>query len=317
MLENTPTPIQSFLFLITRSAILLGMILFFASMGYMLGGFMANYIWDVNLLNDPTRLNDYATDTAVLNTMKLLQVTITIGAMVIPAWIFPKALQQSPTDFLQLNNPFRPIHLLWTFGIILLSVPFVSWLVEWNEAIRLPEKWQYLEQQLKASEDAAAALSKAFTAASSPLQFVVTLFIVAVFPAIAEEFLFRGTLIPFLRMCFRNNIHLAVVLSAILFSAFHGQFYGFLPRMVLGMLIGYLFIYSKSIWPGVLAHFINNAIAISIPYFEVDQSEWQLFNEHYHFPEYAVVLSLSLCVYLVFMMHRTYQKNNGKLDQNI
>ncbi len=317
MLENTPTPIQSVLFFVTRSAILAGMILFFASVGYMLGGFLANAIWGVNLLSDPNRMNDYASDLAVLNTMKLLQVTITIGAMMIPAWTFPKALQQSPAAFLQVNSTFKPIYILWTLGIIFLSVPFVSWLVEWNGAIQFPEKWQYLEQQLKASEDAAEALSKAFTTATTPAQFVVTLFIVAVFPAIAEEFLFRGALIPFFRMCFRNNVHVSVMLSAIIFSAFHGQFYGFFPRMVLGMLIGYLFVYSKSIWPGVLAHFINNAIAISIPYFEVEQSEWQLFNDQYHFPDYAVVLSLSLSIYLVFIMYRTNQKNNAELDKSI
>ncbi|TAF81977.1 MAG: CPBP family intramembrane metalloprotease, partial [Sphingobacteriales bacterium] len=87
------------------------------------------------------------------------------------------------------------------------------------------------------------------------------LLMIAILPAIGEELFFRGTIQNIFTALFKNP-HVAVWLTAILFSAIHLQFYGFLPRMFLGALFGYLFIWGKSIWLPILGHFLNNGFAV-------------------------------------------------------
>ena len=90
---------------------------------------------------------------------------------------------------------------------------------------------------------------------------LANLVVVAAAAGLTEEFLFRGALQRILGKC-TTNPHIIIWLTAILFSTFHLQFYGFVPRMVLGAYLGYLLYWSKSIWLPVFAHFTNNAIAV-------------------------------------------------------
>jgi membrane protease YdiL (CAAX protease family) len=186
-------------------------------------------------------------------------------------------------------------------------MPFVSWLVELNAQLKFPSALAALEQQLKASEALATELTQAFIASSNGNQLLLNLIVVAVIPAIAEEFLFRGTLQQFIQFCFKN-VHVAVIFGAAIFSAFHGQVYGFMPRWILGILLGYLFAYSGSIWPGVLAHFINNALSLVVSHFEKSFSNWTILQEDYHFPIFIVILSMIGCLILLYLLNKTKSK---------
>ena len=90
---------------------------------------------------------------------------------------------------------------------------------------------------------------------------LANLFVVAILAALTEECFFRGTLQRILSR-FHAKPHVVIWTAAILFSAFHLQFYGFFPRMLLGAYFGYLLLWSRSIWLPIFAHFINNAIAV-------------------------------------------------------
>jgi membrane protease YdiL (CAAX protease family) len=87
----------------------------------------------------------------------------------------------------------------------------------------------------------------------------------ALFPALFEEFFFRGTLQPFFTKWFMNK-HLAIMVTAFIFSAIHFQFYGFIPRFLLGIYLGYLLIWGKSLWLPIIAHFIHNTISLILHY---------------------------------------------------
>lgn len=114
-------------------------------------------------------------------------------------------------------------------------------------------------------EEQAAKLTKDMLVMDTPLQFILALTGVAVVPAVFEEYLFRGTLQPLFAKWF-GNIHVSIWVTAALFSLFHFQFFGFLPRMLLGAVFGYLVVWSGSIYPAILAHFLNNGVAVAAAY---------------------------------------------------
>lgn len=295
------------LFFISRLLILAGMVLFFMSVFYFAGVMLCIPLFDVNPLAQPEILLSYTTDPKVLRAMKFLQSFISIGIFVVPAWFFPKALKQDPASFLQAGSSFTLRDLGLGLALIIVSAPLVSWLVNVNEHITFPASMAGLEQQLKASEDLAQELSRAFVQADSFGELLLNLFIVAVVPAICEELLFRGALQQFIRMCFRNG-HAAVWSAAIIFSAFHQQFYGFLPRLVLGAMLGYMFLYSGSLWVSVIAHFINNALALLGTYYHWNDGDLTFMKEDYVFPVYINILSFAACIASVYLMRRYSQK---------
>jgi hypothetical protein len=122
-----------------------------------------------------------------------------------------------------------------------------------------------LEYWMRDSEDKAAKLTEKFLVINSPLDLLLAIFMIAVLPALGEELLFRGVIQRIIGEWSRN-IHVGIWCSAILFSALHMQFYGFVPRMLLGVMLGYLYAWSGTLWLPIIAHFINNAAAVILSY---------------------------------------------------
>lgn len=149
---------------------------------------------------------------------------------------------------------------LGSLGIVL-ALPLINWIAEMNGAMHLPASMQGIEEWMKHSEEKALELTTLFTKGTSVGILLVNLFVVAFMAALSEELFFRGLVQKVMIECFKNK-HIAVWVSAILFSTFHMQFFGFFPRMLMGAYLGYLFLWSGSLWPGILAHFFNNGMAV-------------------------------------------------------
>ncbi len=145
--------------------------------------------------------------------------------------------------------------------VLFASLPFASMLIEWNGNMALPSFLEGLEEKLRVMEDSAAALTEVFFLDTSLKGLFINLFMIALIPAIGEELVFRGVLFRILQKWVKN-IHVVVIITSVLFSAMHLQFYGFVPRMFLGLVFGYLFVYSGSLWIPVIAHFVNNGTAV-------------------------------------------------------
>lgn len=145
-----------------------------------------------------------------------------------------------------------PVLILFANGIIDLSAKFNKWLIPVGS---------WLEQQVKPSEQLAEKLSGIFLNEQSGVSLFVLILSMAIVPAISEELVFRGILQPlFSRMT--KNVHVGIWIAAFVFSVIHMQFYGFLPRLILGAVLGYLVIWSGSLWTAIFAHFVNNALAV-------------------------------------------------------
>jgi uncharacterized protein len=150
---------------------------------------------------------------------------------------------------------FVGVAILWMIssgGIIDLSARLNQFLIPEGSAL---EAW------LKPTEERAGQLTGMILNFGGVGSLISTIFCIAIIPAVCEELAFRGVLQPLL-IGATKNIHLGIWLSALLFSFFHFQFYGFLPRLILGAMLGYIFVWSGGLWVSILAHLANNALAI-------------------------------------------------------
>jgi membrane protease YdiL (CAAX protease family) len=281
-----------FLFFFSRLLILAGMVLVFTSIFSLVGVFAMKWATGIDLIQ-LTQALDPATQTEQSRTALLFFQAFagSIGTFLIPALLFPNAIRRNAILFIRIVQPFKMYYLLLAPLMILVSMPFISWLNVLNQSFSFPEQFKAWEASLRAIEDQAEAITKILIQSNSVPGFMLNLLVVAVLPAIAEEFFFRGVLQNFTRICFYNN-HVAIWFSAIIFSGIHGQFYGFIPRMVLGAGLGYLYLYSGNIWVSVLAHFINNALALSLFVLAQHYPEISFFKDDYQFPVVLTILSM-------------------------
>ena len=144
-----------------------------------------------------------------------------------------------------------------------------------------------LEFELKAAEELATKFTQAFIKADTLDVLWVNLLVIAILPAIGEEFLFRGVLQNFVRLT-TGKKHFAVWMIAIVFSAFHGQFYGFLPRMILGAALGYAYLFTGNLWISIIMHFVNNAFAVVSSYTPIKNNLPVVMQDGYVFESWMI-----------------------------
>lgn len=200
-------------------------------------------------------------DPKTILVLKLLQGISSILVFILPSVLFALFWTKAKISYLGIMNRPSSTTLFIAATGMLMGLPLINWLAQINENMQLPLSLSNIERWMQNSEAKAELLTKAFTAGSSADVLVLNLIIIALLAAVSEEFFFRGILQKVLVECFKNK-HLAVWTTAILFSAFHMQFYGFLPRMLMGAYLGYLFLWSGSLWVSIAAHFANNGMAV-------------------------------------------------------
>jgi membrane protease YdiL (CAAX protease family) len=208
---------------------------------------------------DDSALNYDNPNTVML--MKVLQGVSVIMVFVLPALAFAFFWTKKRISYLGVSEKPSFLVLLVTGIGMFLAIPLNNWLEVVNQQMKLPAFLSGIETWMKNSEEKAAVLTDAFTAGTTVDVLVLNLVVIAFLAAVTEELFFRGVLQKVMQECVHNK-HVAVWITAILFSAFHMQFYGFLPRMFMGAFLGYLFVWSGSLWPSILAHFVNNGMAV-------------------------------------------------------
>jgi len=164
---------------------------------------------------------------------------------------------------------FDKVPALPVFGMVVLTqmafMGFNGWLQELNQAVTFPESLKGLEALLKGMEDKLAETTKFFTDFTSFWQFLLVFLVIAVIAGIGEELVFRGLIMRKLLLG-TGNPHIAIWVSAFIFAVIHFQFYGILPRMMLGVLFGYFYLWTGNIRVPIFAHIFNNGLAVTIMY---------------------------------------------------
>ena len=186
--------------------------------------------------------------------------------------------------------------------LILVSIPLVLFLYQVNKALPLPESFQLMEDQ---TNDAI----KGLLQMDSLLELLANLTLIALLPAIGEELVFRGVVQQQLLRRI-SQPWVALVLTAIIFSFIHFQFEGFLPRLLLGLLLGWLYWRTGNFWVPVIAHFANNGAQVLGQYlYHRDISTIDL-EQDVEVPWYAAAIS----ILLIWWLMREIGKRQGNFE---
>lgn len=197
-----------------------------------------------------------------INFGKFYQLINQFGVFIFPVLIYTFFVSTSTTAYLKLKKP-KLIIVFITILMVFSILPFINYLSSINEKMVLPEFLSGIENWMKSKELQATLLTENFLKTSTISGLLLNIIIVALLPAFGEEMLFRGV-IQRLMQEITKSIHWAVILSALLFSAFHLQFYGFLPRFLLGLMLGYIFVYTGNLWVPIIVHFVNNFASVIV-----------------------------------------------------
>ncbi|MCD4698905.1 MAG: CPBP family intramembrane metalloprotease [Bacteroidales bacterium] len=243
-------------------------------------------------------------DPDTINLLKYLQAINQIGFFIIPSIMYAFLYNRNIGRYLKLTERLNGPVFIISLMILLVSIPAINYLVELNEQMSLPALFRGIEDWMRESEDKTNQLADAFLNTKAFSGFLVNMLIIALLAAVGEELLFRGV---FLRLIFEGsrNIHLAIFISAFLFSALHLQFYGFLPRLIIGMIFGYIYYWSANLWIPIILHFVFNGISVSAAYlYETGRITEDVESFGTSENVLVIVMSFGLAVGLLYLLYR-------------
>lgn len=213
------------------------------------------------------------------------------------AWI---AFKQKMWLFLGFSNPFRFHWILMAVIMLFFLLPVIQYTYELNQALPLP-------QWMTSMEENVAKTLEAIIMMDDPVDLIINILLIALLPSLGEELVFRGILQQFGYRVFRRP-GVSVWITAIIFSTIHFQFEGFIPRLILGLYLGYLFLWTNNLLVPIIAHFFNNALMIVLSYFnpemitDIDETPIP------ELPWYLVMISAFCIIPLVIYFKNIYFK---------
>jgi membrane protease YdiL (CAAX protease family) len=237
-----------------------------------------------------------------LPALQSLLIATSLGLFFCPAILLPISEGKPPHRFYNFKKPDLKI-LGLVLLIMLVSMPFMEWVVLTNQKLTLPDFLKDLERWIRRKEDETMQVTILLLNMKGTGELLWNLLMIALVPAVSEELMFRGAIQRTFGRIFKNP-HVAIWLSAALFSAIHIQFYGFLPRMLLGAGFGYIYLWSGSLWYSMLGHFINNAYAVCAAfYMQKHNMDISKMDSVPQFAWYGYVISFVLII-LIFQIFK-------------
>ncbi len=292
--------------------LLVGLMLFFAILFGLLGLIIGKFWLGTDLITLSGYMSD-PPDEKAKAFVYFYQFFNQLGVFFVPALVFLFLVSDNWSQYLQTGKNPKSISLFIAFLMIYTVLPFVNYLTEINSGLSLPHSLSKIEQWMRNSEDQADRITKMFLSVKSIGGLTLNIVIVALIPALGEELLFRGVMQPLLSRLTRS-VHWGVIITALLFSTMHMQFYGFLPRFALGLLLGYLLVFSKNLWLPITAHFVNNASSVIIFYLHYN-GYIKIAMDDFGATSNTVYIIGSLLITL-WLFSILYQKEGSSIDKH-
>ena len=224
-----------------------------------------------------------------------------LGLFLIPSLLFAYFSDPKPFYYLGLQPPQKAIYWLLAIVIMFVAIPAVEYIGALNQKINFgteTQKW------MKGMEEEATKQIQFMLAKHTPGELFTNLIFISLFAGVGEEIFFRGVLQRMFIRAFKNP-WMGIVLTATIFSAFHFQFFGFFPRLALGIVLGAIYWYSGSLWPAIIAHFIYDGFIIVLVYLNpsmINNPDQTLMNPNTLLP--FAVGSIVLTVLLLWVMRK-------------
>ena len=285
-------------------------------LGLLVTGIFTLVIAAVYTKGDMASLSTLATDLTSPDNiflLKIMQLINSIGMFIIPALVFAYLMNRNASSFLKVNKNINLKIAALCVLIFAVVLPLIDVLGNLNGAIKLPSSMAGMENWMKQSEAEATKITEAFLNINTFGAFIFNILLIALIPALGEEFIFRGCIQKTLQDWIKNP-HVAIVITAIVFSAIHLQFYGFFPRMFLGIILGYLFYWTNNLWYPIILHFINNAFSVTM-YFLKNRGIFNMENVENKFSESVMVIIIST-ILLAVLLYIIRKQRNKLITEN-
>lgn len=227
--------------------------------------------------------------------LQITQICSQLVGFLIPPLLYVMLVKEEPFNYLGLNKlpKWSLLGILTMFTVI----PFVAAVSEWNDGITFPESMKVIETTFRNLKELNDSTSEKMMNESN---LFVAILIFGLLAAVSEEILFRGVIQQAFVKLFKNA-HVGIIVTAFVFSAFHADFYGFFPRFILGLMLGYMFWMSGSIWASIIMHFTNNTTIVML-YFLNKKEIINIDVESFGSTDSVFVIILSLVVTVAIFM---------------
>ena len=299
------SPVQSLIFLtlITFTG--------FTFIGTFLGLAVVSPFFDGSINDLVEVLSNPTGNSAIKLPLFIMQAVASFTGFIAFPYIYGKMfLNMQNNDVIANQTPALSMSL----AVMIMVITFMganSIFIEWNANLNLPEGLSGFENWARSFEDRAQEMTQFLTQFDSTTEFIIGMIVIAILPAIGEEFVFRGLVQTHLHII-TKNIHISIWIAAIIFSFFHMQFYGFVPRVLLGGLFGYLYAWSGNLLYPVLAHFVNNGFTLFMMYlynkgnvdFDIESTE--------SVPISTVLISAGITGVLLYIFKTYFRKEEIK-----
>lgn len=235
-----------------------------------------------------------------------------LGLFVIPSLLFAYFSDPQPLQYLGLTKPAKPIY--WILGIasLIIAIP----LVEYTGLVNRQVNFGALQKWMQSMEDEALQQIKFLLGKRTVSELITNIIFISLFAGIGEELFFRGVLQRLFIKAFKNP-WAGILITAFLFSAMHIQFFGFVPRFLLGILLGAVYWYSGSLLTAIAAHFFYDAFFIILAYFQpqiIDDAEGALFNSSIQL--IMALISTALVLLIVWIMKKNSNSTYYEVYKN-
>jgi membrane protease YdiL (CAAX protease family) len=288
-----------------------GMLLLFTGLGFIVAGLVQAVMLKPLVLKgglpSTAQMRLILEDPAHTTLIRWMQAISTFFLFCVPAILFSLICNGKKMFWLGFNKHLNIFQVMIGFAIIFIANIAAGSLQAFSEKIVSfsPDLSDLANQMEKIYSDQVKAISHF----SSPIDFTISLVIMAFLPALFEELFFRGALQQVLVKWLKHPIG-GIIITSLVFSLIHSSIHLFLSRALLGFVLGLIFYYTKNIWVNIIAHFLNNAVAlIQLYYLQQTNKDVDISKMDMQVSSWISLLGL-FAIFGLFKLLKKHSENN-------